>query len=418
MHQNYDLILKGGRVIDPAAGLDGIRDLAVKAGRIVAIETHLDPSLAIEVIDVRQKLVIPGMIDPHAHVFRFITGVLGMDADWVGVQSGVTTLVEQGGVSAATLPGFVEYVVKAKTNRVHAFLAPYAAGGVGGFSYPDQFTPGTIDIEATLKAFEAHSQVTKGMKFWAEQASLLKFGDASIRKVRTIVDAAQVPMYVHMGELWRLPAEVHAQFPAERVMETILPFMRAGDVFAHAYTDRLGGFFNADGSVRSLVRQAIASGIHIDLGYGAATNFNLVRQGLEQDFLPQTLGADIHAYNTAIKDPHIDTGGRGRFNGHPGVAAGMNLLMAFGVPLEQVIPMATCNPARIFLREQDGVGTLAIGAAADITVLDDLRGRWRLTDTSDDEVITERLVHPSFCLRNGQYHAANSTLLSLPEEVE
>ncbi|MDD2058418.1 amidohydrolase family protein [Pseudomonas sp. GD03860] len=417
MHKNYDLILKGGRVIDPATGLDGIHDLAVTAGRIVAIEANLPPSHATEVIDVRQKLVIPGMIDPHAHVFRYITGVLGMDANWVGVQSGVTTLVEQGGVSAATLPGFVEYVVKAKANRVHAFLAPYAAGGVGGFSYPDQFTPGTIDVEATLKAFETSPQVAKGMKFWAEQASLLKFGDASIRKVRTIVDQAKVPMYVHMGELWRLPAEVHAQFPSERVLETVLPFMRAGDIFAHAYTDRLGGFFNADGSVRSLVRQAIASGIHIDLGYGAATNFKLVRQGLEQDFLPQTLGADIHAYNTAIKDPHIDTGGRGRFNGHPGVAAGMNLLMAFGVPLERVIPMATSNPARIFLREQDGVGTLKIGAVADITVLDDLRGRWRLTDTSDDQVLTERLLHPSFCLKDGLYHVADSALLSLPEEV-
>lgn len=416
MHADYDLVLKGGRVIDPASQLDGPFDLAIKNGRIAAIAAEIEPGKA-TVLDVRDQLVLPGLIDPHAHVFRYITGVLGMDADWVGVQSGVTTLVEQGGVSAATLPGFLEYVVKPKANRVHAFLAPYAAGGVGGFSYPDQFTPGTIDEEASLEAFESHPQTVKGMKFWAEQASLLKFGDASICKVRSIADQANVPLYVHMGELWRLPPEIHVQFAPHRVLETILPFMRAGDVFAHAYTDRLGGFFEADGTVRSLVRDAIASGIHIDLGYGAATNFQLLRHGVEQQFLPHTLGADIHAYNTRVTAPYINTGGRGRFNGFPGVVAGMNLLMAFGVPLEQIVPMATCNPARIFLRETDGVGTLAIGATADVTVLHDWRGRWRLTDTANDQVITERLLHPRFCLRKGHLHAADSPLLTLPEEV-
>jgi dihydroorotase len=289
----FDTVLKGGRVIDPANHIDGAFDVGVSGGRIAAVAPELDRGQACEIIDVRGQLVIPGMIDTHAHVYRYVTGMLGMEADWVGVQSGVTTLIEQGGASAATLPGFNEYVVKAKANRVFAYLAPYAAGGVGGFMYPDQFTPGTIDVNLTLQAFEAFPDVVRGMKFWAEQSSLLKFGDAPIRKTHEIVTAVKAPMYVHLGELWRLPEDIHRQFPAGKVLETILPFIRPGDIFAHAYTDRLGGFFNADGSVRAIVREAIASGVKVDLGYGAATSLRLVRQGLEQGFVPDTLGADI-----------------------------------------------------------------------------------------------------------------------------
>lgn len=416
MNKNYDLLLKGGRVIDPATRIDGIFDIAVSAGKIASVEPVINVDQAKKIIDVGGQLVIPGMIDAHAHVFRHITGGLGMDADWVGVQSGVTTLIEQGGVSAATLPGFEEYVVKAKANRIHAFLAPYTAGGVGGFLFPDQFTPSTIDVQLTLQAFETHRHIVKGMKFWAEQGSLLRYGDASIRKVTDIARQADVPVYVHMGELWPVSPDVHQQFPAARVMETVLPFMRSGDIFAHAYTDRVGGYFNSDGSVRSLTREAIASGIKIDLGFGSATNFGLLRRGLEQDFLPHTLGADIHGYNSRVPVSDINTGGRGRFESHPGVAAGMTLLMAFGLTLEQVIPMATCNPANIFLKDAQA-GTLMVGAEADISVLNDERGRWRLRDNSGDQVITERLIRPAFCLKSGVRYDADSAFLTLPEEL-
>lgn len=417
MIKTYDLLLRGGRVIDPAQRLDGPFDVAIRQDRIAAVEPTIEPSLASEVIDVRGQLVLPGMIDPHAHVFRHMTGMLGMEADWVGVQSGVTTLIEQGGVSAATLPGFNEYVVKAKANRVFAYLAPYVAGGVGGFLYPDQFTPNTIDVNLTLRAFEKFPSVVRGMKYWAEQSTLLKYGDAPIRKTSEIARAVNAPMYVHLGELWRLPEEIHRQLPAEKVLETILPFVRPGDIFAHAYTDRLGGFFNVDGSVRSIVKEAIAAGVKVDLGYGAATTLSLVRQGLAQGFVPDTLGADIHAMNTDLRDDIVNPRGIGRFGNFPGVVAGMNLLMACGLPLEQVVPMATINPARILLRESDDAGTLRVGAVADVSVLDDQRGKWILRDTSNDQVTTGRLLRPAFCLRAGIRFDANSPFLVEQEQA-
>ena len=110
MQQGFELVLKGGRVIDPVQGIDGIQDVAVADGKIAAIAPDLSGSG--EIVDVRGALVLPGLIDTHAHVFRHVTGRFGLDADLVGVSSGVTTLVDQGGPSLMTFPAFRSYVVE------------------------------------------------------------------------------------------------------------------------------------------------------------------------------------------------------------------------------------------------------------------------------------------------------------------
>jgi dihydroorotase len=415
MTTQYDVVLRGGRVIDPAQQLDGLLDVAIKDGRIAAVAPEIAAGAAAETIDVRGKLVIPGMIDTHAHVFRHLGGILGMDADWVGVQSGVTTLVEQGGVSAATLPGYNEYVVKAKANRVFAYLAPYVAGAVGGFLYPDQFTPNTIDVDLTLRAFEQFPHIARGMKFWGEQDSLLKYGTASVEKVAAIANSANVPIYVHIGELWRVSEETKRRFPAEKVLETLYPFLRPGDIFAHPYTDRSGGYFEADGKLRPLVREAMAAGFHFDLGYGAATTLDLVRAGIEQGFVPDTLGADIHAANSEVPDPTINPKRIARYGNTPSMVGGMNLLLAFGLPLDEIVAKVTTNPARIFLRMEDELGTLKPGVVADVSVLNDERGKWIIKDSANDQMQTERLLRPSFCLRAGVRYDTDSPMLVSPQ---
>src|SRR5262249_2190882 len=111
-HMPYDLVLRGGRVIDPSQALDRIRDVAVHRGRVAAVAPSIPVDAAGEVVDVTGALVLPGLIDTHAHVYRYVTGRFGLEADMVGVRSGVTTLVDQGGPSCMTLPGFREFVVK------------------------------------------------------------------------------------------------------------------------------------------------------------------------------------------------------------------------------------------------------------------------------------------------------------------
>ena len=135
---SFDLLLRGGRVIDPASGVDGLKDVAVRNGKIAVVQSDILPSSAREVVDVSGKIVLPGLIDTHAHVYQYVTGRFGMNADMVGVQSGVTTLVDQGGPSCMTLPAFRAYVSDAKKSRVFAYLSSYLVGGMEGHYYPDR----------------------------------------------------------------------------------------------------------------------------------------------------------------------------------------------------------------------------------------------------------------------------------------
>src|ERR1700719_166860 len=121
MDQHFDILLRGGRVIDPATGRDDIADVAVSGSKIAAIEAGIPPEAATRVIDVGGKLVIAGMIDTHAHVYQHVTGRFGLAPDLAGVRSGVTTLVDQGGPSCMTLPGFREFIVRPAQSRVLCF---------------------------------------------------------------------------------------------------------------------------------------------------------------------------------------------------------------------------------------------------------------------------------------------------------
>ena len=146
----YDLLLRGGRVICPGSGIDGIRDVAVRGGRIAAVEKTILPSSATEVIDVAGKLVLPGLIDTHAHVYQYVTGRFGLNPDMVGVRSGVTTVIDQGGPSCMTLPGFRHFIVEPAATQVYAFLSAYLVGGLEGHYYPNLYSPAGVDIDATV----------------------------------------------------------------------------------------------------------------------------------------------------------------------------------------------------------------------------------------------------------------------------
>ena len=160
----FDHLLRGGRVICPASGIDGVRDVAIRNGKIAAVQSDILPTSAREVIDVTGKLVLPGLIDTHAHVYQYVTGRFGMNPDMVGVQSGVTTLVDQGGPSCMTLPGFRHYIAEASKSRVYAFLSSYLVGGLEGHYYPQLYSPDGVDIDATVKSATANLDIERGIK--------------------------------------------------------------------------------------------------------------------------------------------------------------------------------------------------------------------------------------------------------------
>jgi dihydroorotase len=406
--QRFDLMLKGGRVIDPAQGIDGVNDVAIADGKIAAVAPDL--SGARKRIDVRGALVLPGLIDTHAHVFRHVTGRFGLDADLVGVHSGVTTLVDQGGPSLMTFPAFCSYVVEPAASRVYAFLSAYLVGGMEGHYYPELYGPHGIDVDGTVKAAFANRDLVKGIKAHAEIGGFSRWGIEAFRLAKEISRQTKLPLYIHFGQLWALPESGRAVDP-DRILPDVLDLLEPGDVLAHPFTRHPGGFVGQDGRVHPVVKEAVARGLKIDVGYGSHFSFAMAKKVLDAGILPDTLGADMHGYNTRLpSDMPADQAHMFAGATNFSLTSAMTGLLACGVPLEQLVPMVTSNAAAM-LGLGDEIGTLRPGVAADVTVLADERGRWALRDNEGTQVAAERLLRPLFCLRAGQRYDADASIL-------
>ncbi|PZW50508.1 dihydroorotase [Humitalea rosea] len=415
----YDTVLRGGRVIDPAQGIDGIFDVAVRDGRIAAIGPSL-PGPAKEVIDVSGRLVLPGMIDTHAHVYRYVTGRFGLDADMVGVQSGVTTLVDQGGPSVLTFPGFREFAVKPAASRVLAFLSAYMVGGLEGHYYPELYRPDCIAVQDTIRCAGENADLVRGIKGHAEIGGFTRWGNEAMRRAAEIARAVDRPLYIHFGQLWPLPEDKES-FDPDAILPEMIEIMRAGDILAHPFTRHPGGFVDRHGKLHPLVREAMARGLKTDVGHGSHFSFKMARLVIEAGIVPDTLGADMHGYNTTIPKPrgtpesHPDKDEMHLFAGKQNfsLASAMTSMLALGLDLTQVVRMVTSNCAEM-LRMSDEIGSLHVGREADVSVLADERGRFLLQDNEGTQVIAERLLRPVFCLRAGRRYDSDSVVLPQP----
>lgn len=411
-----DLLLEGGHLVDPAQGRDGLFDVAVRDGRIAAVLSPGGPVQARQRIDVRGQLVLPGMIDTHGHVFQHVTGRFGMDADLCGVRSGVTTLIDQGGPSCMTLPAFREYVVKAKHSRVFAYLSAYLVGGMEGHYYPNLYKPDCLDVEATVKSALANTDIVKGFKAHAELGGFARWGVEVMRLSAEIARRASMPLYIHFGQLWPLPSTGANGVDPDTILADVVPLLKAGDILAHPFTRHPGGFVNREGQVHGIVREALARGLKVDVGHGSHFSYRMARIALDAGIVPDTLGADMHGYNTRVPAPpgtpaeHSDAEhmffGQVRFS----LASAMTAMLALGLPLEHVVKMVTCHVVDIFGLPRE-LGTLAVGHPADVSVLHDDRGRFLLKDNEGTELAAARRLRPAFCLREGVRFDADASIL-------
>ena len=412
----YDLLLRGGHVIDPAPGLDGVADIAVKDGRIAAVGRNL-PGPARETIDVAGRLVLPGMIDTHAHIYTYVSGRFGLPADMVGVASGVTTVVDQGGASCMTFPGFAKFIAEPAESRVLSFVSAYVVGGLEGHFYPSLYGPESVDVAATVKTARANRDLIRGIKVHAEVGGITRWGFEVLRKAAEIGREADLPVYMHFGQMWALP-EGSAGVDPDGILPAVVELMRPGDILAHPFTRHPGGFIDKHGKLHPIVEAALARGLKIDVGHGSHFSFRMARLALEAGVMPDTLGADMHGYNTRMTPPpgtpatHPDPeeahpfAGAARFS----LCYAMTELLALGLTLRQIVPMVTTNAAAMLgLKEE--IGTLRPGAVADVSVLADDRGRFRLGDNEGTEVIADRMLTPLFCLRAGRRHDAAAPIL-------
>jgi dihydroorotase len=416
-NSTYDLLLRGGHVICPASGLNGVMDVAIRDGKIAAVQTDILPASAKDVIDVRGRLVLPGMIDTHAHVYRYVSGRFGLDADMVGVQSGVTTVIDQGGPSCMTFPGFRHYVAEPAKTRVYAFLSSYLVGGLEGHLYPNLYSPDGIDIDATVRAAKANLDLVRGIKGHAEIGGFARWGIKVLQMSAEIGRQTSLPVYVHFGQLWGLPRSGANGEDADTILERVIPELQPGDILAHPFTRHPGGFVNREGQVHEVIRAALDRGLKVDVGHGSHFSYRLARKALDAGIVPDTLGADMHGYNTYVPPPpgtpaeHADDeahpfAGQAKFS----LTQAMSSMLALGWSLEQVVPMVTTNAAAM-IGLSDEIGSLRVGTTADVSVLSDERGRFILEDNEKTKVVAERLLQPLFCLRAGTRYDADAAIL-------
>ncbi len=420
---SFDLVLKGGRVIDPAQKLDGKFDVAIRRGKIAAVAPKIATDAKTKVLDVTGMLLTPGLIDTHAHVYEHVAGDFGLNPDLVGVRSGVATVVDQGGPSALTFDGFRKFIVEPAKTRVLAFISAYLAGGLLGHRYVDLYGPTGINVKAIVKAARDNPDLVRGIKAHAEPGGYSRWGMDSLKLAKEAGRELKLPVYVHLGTLW--PEAAGAKVDAKKIIDEVVPLLDAGDILAHPFTRFPSGFVSAKGKVHPLVREALKRGVKIDVGRGAHFSFKNARQVIDAGIIPHTLGADLHGYNVKLL-----SGGRayrGMFTGE-GVDSivaddraspfsrpyslhhAMTELLALGVPLVDIVAMATCNSAAMLGMEKE-LGSLAVGMPADISVMKLMSGKWTLVDADGVEVPTKQLLHPTMVIRGGKTFHADSPLL-------
>jgi len=410
------ILLKGGRVLDPASGLDAVCDVAVRGARIEAIGSNLS-TVDAEVIDCASRLVLPGLVDTHAHVYEHVTGSFGLNADICGVHSGVTTLVDQGGPSCMTLPGFRHFVAEPSKTRVLAYLSAYLVGGLEGHYYPTLYRPDCVDVAATVKAAQSNRDIVKGIKAHAEMGGFARWGIEVMQSAAEIGRRAELPVYLHFGQLWPLPHQGGLPVDPDSILAQVLALMKPGDVLAHPFSRHPGGFVGTNGALHPLVKEAVARGLRIDVGHGSHFSFKMARTVLQAGILPDTLGADMHGHNTrpAAQAAAADAGehlfaGKTPFS----LVSAMTSMLALGLSLDRVVAMVTINAAAMIGMQAD-LGQLRVGGPADVSVLSDTPGRWMLNDNEGTQIEATRLLQPVFCLRDGVRFDADAAILPILE---
>jgi dihydroorotase len=374
-------VLKGGRVIDPVAGLDGLLDVRVRDGNVDAIGANLESDGA-TVIDVTDRIVTPGLIDVHLHLMKGL-GAFGVDPDIFGVGSGVTTVVDAGSAGHSLLNVFRNYVTNNAETRVLNYVNLSTLGGVTGPGYSILADPRLIDEGKIEQAVETNRDIIVGIKIMATGGALGAQGMKPLERARKLGDTLKLPLLVHIGESWtKDTAPVH--------VADVLKYLRAGDIVTHMFTVHPGGLLDGNGKLWPQVRDAKDSGVLMDVGHGLHNlNFDVARKVLDQGLHPDGVSTDGHRGNRA--GPVYD------------LPTTMAKLIALGFSLNQVIEMATANAARLLGRSNE-LGTLRVSRPADISVLKIEDREWKAVDSQKGTIPAHQTILPVYAIRGDKLY--------------
>ncbi len=382
------ILLVGGRVVDPSQDISHISDVLVTDGVVTGMEESIVPPKDAEVLDLSGKLVVAGLIDLHTHVYWGVSHY-GIDADRYCLPHGVTTVLDAGSAGAFTFPAFRRHIIDRSETRIYAYLNVAGEGMI---------SPGVgeledirwADTEHALKICEENRDVIRGIKVRLTPNLVGKNGKAALEKARNLADEARLPLMVHPNGSYLS-------------MDEILREMKSGDILTHCFHGKPTGILDErshvrsgharpgharPGRVRPAVLEARERGVLFDVGHGQGSfSFEVARRAMEQGFLPDTIGSDLHTYNT--DGPVVD------------LVTTMSKFLHMGLSINEVVQKATVAPACALGLESEH-GVLRIGAVADIAVLDIEEGEFELNDCEGASVTANRLLRAALVLAKGR----------------
>ena len=384
----YDLVLKGGRVIDPAQGFDGIADVAFSSGKVAAVRRDLETTGA-EVRDVRGYIVSPGLIDLHTHVYWGGTS-LGIDAEDFCRLSGVTTAVDTGSAGPGNFMGFRKHVIEKSEVRILAYLHVSFAG-IYGFSKTvmvgESEEVRLLAPADCARVAEENRDVIVGIKVRCGRHASGTQGAVALKMALEVADYTGLPLMAHID---------HPPPSYEEIVEALRP----GDILTHAFRPFPNTPVSAQGSVKPVVLEARKRGVLFDIGHGMGSfAFKTARAMLAGGFQPDTISSDVHSL--CINGPAFDQ------------VTTMSKFLCLGMPLPDVIKTSTWNAALALRRPE--LGTFKPGSAGDATILSVEDGNFDYVDVVGEHLEgRQRIVSQGVVLGGRWWHSAETAKFAKP----
>ena len=364
-NDKFDLLLRNANVLDPSQGLSGKRDIGIRYGVIEAIEANIASERGARVMDVGGKLVTPGLIDLHAHTYPFGSAI-GIPADELVAHQCTTTVVSAGDAGANNIAGFRRFIVPGSRTRQFAFVH-IAVAGLAGFPVPELYNIDYAQVDMAARAVAENADMVLGVKVRMSENVIARHGLEPLKRAIAACERSGVPAKVmcHIGGV------------ADRgLMSQVLDLLRPGDVLTHCYS----GAPNIAGDATNIVQDgkllpaALAAkrrGVIFDVGHGGGSfDYTIAEAAIAQGCPPDTISSDIHVFS-------------GNTPGMPYLPWVMSKFIGMGYTLEQVVTMATAAPARVIGRVPK-LGTLQIGAPADLSILEIVEGAVSFVDTRNN----------------------------------
>ena len=365
-NDKFDLLIRNANVIDPSQGLSGKRDIGIRYGQIEAMETSIAVERGARVMDAGGKLVTPGLVDLHAHTYAFGSAI-GIPADELAAQQCTTTVVSAGDAGANNLAGLRRFVMPGSRTRQFAFVH-IAVAGLAGFPVPELFNIDYAQVDLAARAVAENADVVLGIKVRMSENVIARHGVEPLKRAIAACERSGVPARVmcHIGGV-----------ESRTLMSQVLDLLRPGDILTHCFSgapNNAGDGTNIvqDGKLLPAALAAKQRGVIFDIGHGGGSfDYTIAEAAVAQGCPPDTVSSDIHVFS-------------GNTPGMPYLPWVMSKMIGMGFKLEEVITMATATPARIIGRIPK-LGTLQIGAPADLSILEIVEGAVSFVDTRNNK---------------------------------